>query len=374
MTCDRSHSEQKPAPRRRHRWLVSGFGLLLLGGACVAAGGPGPDLASVTPPAPRTEASFAPRFTDSAFIPPDGTQLPLRKWLPKGQPKAVILALHGFGDYSRAFETPAALWAKHGIATYAYDQRGFGGAPGRGVWAGEGQLAIDAITASRILRQAYPGRPLYLLGESMGGAVTTLAETGAIHGVLPAATGAPVADVDGVILSAPAVWGRATMDLLPKMALWAGVRFLPTTVLSGQGLRIQASDNLPMLRELARDPMVIKGARIDTVYGLVNLMDSALDAAPRLGKPMLLMYGEHDQVIPPPAIEAFVAHLSADPDHHRRLAYYKHGYHLLLRDLDGPTVAEDVATWIFDHAAPLPSHADSAETASPWPPEHEEKG
>src|SRR5260221_6364189 len=258
MTRDRSHSEQKPAPRRRHRWLVAGFGLLLLGGAGVAAGGPGPDLASVTPPAPRTEASFAPRFTDGAFIPPDGTQLPLRKWLPKGQPKAVILALHGFGDYSRAFETPAALWAKHGIATYAYDQRGFGRTPGRGVWAGEGQLAIDAITASRILRQAYPGRPLYLLGESMGGAVTTLAETGAIHGVLPAATGPPVADVDGVILSAPAVWGRATMDLLPKMALWAGVRFLPTTVLSGQGLRIQASDNLPMLRELARDPMVIK--------------------------------------------------------------------------------------------------------------------
>src|SRR5437764_738706 len=137
-----------------------------------------------------------------------------------------------------------------------------GGAPGRGLWAGEGQLAVDAIGASRILRQAYAGRPLYILGESMGGAVTTLAATGAMHGVLPSPAGVPVAEADGVILSAPAVWGRAVMDLLPKAALWAAVRFLPTAVMSGQGLRIMASDNMPMLQALVRDPMVIKGSRI----------------------------------------------------------------------------------------------------------------
>ena len=364
---------QPPASRRRRKWLVAAFGLLLLGGACVATGGPGPEVVSLAPPPASHEAAAA-RFTETAFITADGAQLPLRKWLPQDRPKAVILALHGFGDYSHAFELPGALWAKRGIATYAYDQRGFGGAPGRGLWPGEAQLAVDAITASRILRQAYPGRPLYILGESMGGAVAGLATTGALHGIVPSAAGMPVAEADGVILSAPAVWGRAVMELLPKMALWAGVRFVPTAVMSGQGLRIQASDNLPMLRELARDPMVIKGARIDTIYGLVDIMDSALDAAPRLAKPMLLMYGAHDQIIPPPAIETFVAHLPADPDHRRRLAYYKRGYHLLLRDLEGPVVADDVASWIFDHAAPRPSHADSAETVKPWPPGQDANG
>ena len=96
---------------------------------------------------------------------------------------------------------------------------------------------MDAITASRILRQAYPGRPLYILGESMGGAVAGLATTGALHGIVPSAAGMPVAEADGVILSAPAVWGRAVMDLLPKMALWAGVRFVPTAVMSVVPLR-----------------------------------------------------------------------------------------------------------------------------------------
>ncbi len=43
------------------------------------------------------------RFTDSGFIAADGVSLPLRKWLPQGEVKAVILALHGFNDYSNAF-------------------------------------------------------------------------------------------------------------------------------------------------------------------------------------------------------------------------------------------------------------------------------
>src|SRR5437899_4128959 len=143
------------------------------------------------------------RFTDNGFIAADGVSLPLRRWLPQGEVKAVILALHGFGDYSNAFELPAQRWAERGIATYAYDQRGFGGAPGHGVWAGEDQLAADAILASRILRRIHPGRPLYLFGESMGGAVAIVATIAAPSGVVSAASGLALTDADGLILSAP---------------------------------------------------------------------------------------------------------------------------------------------------------------------------
>ena len=147
-----------------------------------------------------------PSFTEREFIASDGTRLPLRRWLPRGPVRAVILALHGFNDYSHAFEIPAKAWAARGIATYAYDQRGFGGAPGRGFWAGEGRLAIDAITAFRALRRIYPGRPVYLFGESMGGAIAILAATGTMSGVVAGPEGMPRAEADGVILGAPAVW------------------------------------------------------------------------------------------------------------------------------------------------------------------------
>ncbi|HKS89023.1 MAG TPA: lysophospholipase, partial [Stellaceae bacterium] len=303
-------------------------------------------------PSPSPAAAPA-RFTDDAFIAADGARLPLRRWLPAGPVKTVILALHGFNDYSNGFEAPAQIWARRGIATYAYDQRGFGGAPERGRWVGGAQLAVDAIVAGRILRRTYPGRPLYLLGESMGGAVAILAASGTIPGVAAGPDLSFAAPVDGVVLSAPAVWGRATMDLLPKLALFVGVRLFPDMVLTGRGLRIRASDNLPMLRALARDPMVLKGARIDTIYGLVDLMDDALAAAPRLLRPTLLMYGAHDELVPRRPMTDFAAHLPAGARRAPTLAYYEDGYHMLLRDLEGPAVAGDVASWVLDRGRPL---------------------
>jgi acylglycerol lipase len=356
---------RSPVAVGRRWWAALSVPLALLVASCAPPADTEIRFATAAPPNPVAPASAPARFTDNAFIADDGARLPLRKWLPPDGVKAVILALHGFGDYSNAFAMPSRIWAEHGIATYAFDQRGFGAAPGHGLWAGAEWLAADAIAASRILRRTYPGRPLYLLGESMGSAVAVLAMTG---GAGDGPTGMPAADADGVILSAPAVWGRATMDLVPRVALFAAVRLFPDMFLTGRGLHVMASDNLPMLEALAKDPLVLKGARVDTIYGLVDLMDAALAAAPRLTVPMLLMYGAHDEVVPRSPIEQFVAQLPPDPGHVRRLAYYAAGYHLLLRDLDGAAVAGDVASWVLDRAAPLPSRADAAESAEPWPP------
>ncbi|MGH7062175.1 MAG: alpha/beta hydrolase, partial [Stellaceae bacterium] len=110
----------------------------------------------------QIDPSGPPRFTSRDFVTADGQNLPLRGWLPPAKPKAVILGLHGFNDYSHAFADPAALWARQGIATYAYDQRGFGAAPDRGHWPGGVVLAADAAAASRVLRSLYPDVPLYL--------------------------------------------------------------------------------------------------------------------------------------------------------------------------------------------------------------------
>ena len=46
-------------------------------------------------------------------------------------PRAVILAVHGFNDYSHAFADFGAYAASQGIAVHAYDQSGFGANPSR---------------------------------------------------------------------------------------------------------------------------------------------------------------------------------------------------------------------------------------------------
>jgi acylglycerol lipase len=294
--------------------------------------------------------SAAPELADYWLMAADGKRLPLRVWLPEGKPRAVILALHGFNDYSRAFAGPAESWRKDGIATYAYDQRGFGEAPLRGRWAGTRALDEDLAEASRLLRQRYPGVPLYLLGESMGGAVVISAVTGA--------AGAPRPDADGIILSAPAVWGRDAMNVFERVALWSGDTFFPGMTLTGRGLHVQPSDNIEMLRGLARDPLVIKATRIDTIEGLVDLMDTALAAAPEVRVPMLLLSGDRDEVVPPRATRSWIDRLPYQARMTRRIALYAEGYHMLLRDLEAPVVLRDIESWIADPNAPLPSGAD----------------
>ena len=108
---------------------------------------------------------------------PDGVLLPSQAWVPPGPVVAVVLALHGFNEYSQSFTAVGPYLALRGILTYAYDQRGFGATARPGIWAGSERMVADVHELTRLLRRRYPGVPLYLLGESMGGAVAMAALT-----------------------------------------------------------------------------------------------------------------------------------------------------------------------------------------------------
>jgi hypothetical protein len=71
------------------------------------------------------------------------------------------------------------------------------------------------------------------------------------------------------------------------------------------------------------------------------------------------MYGAKDEIVPQAPIRRFVGSLAAEPLR-PKLAWYQNGYHMLLRDLAGPVVIADVASWVLAPAAPLPSGADHA--------------
>jgi alpha-beta hydrolase superfamily lysophospholipase len=311
-------------------------GAILLGGCAPRLQEIGPDIA-------------APMLTEDAIVMPDGTALPLRSWLPDAAPVAVVLALHGFNDYSRAFEMPAGIWARQGIATYAYDQRGFGETDQVGKWPGDDRLIADLAVATALLRARHPGLPFYVLGESMGGAVA-----------MAAIDSADPPEADGAILVSPAVWGRETQGALNAAALWFFAHTMPWAVVTGDGFRVIPTDNRAVLQAMGEDPLVLKKTRVDTLYGLVGLMDRSLAAAERLGSmPTLLLYGAKEDVMPSDAVMEMLQRLPHDPaDDRLRVAIYPEGYHMLLRDLAAAAVWQDVAAWIAHHDAPLPSRAD----------------
>jgi hypothetical protein len=65
-------------------------------------------------------------------------------------------------------------------------------------------------------------------------------------------------------------------------------------------------------------------------------------------------------VVPPGATRQWIEHLPYRARMTRRIGLYAEGYHMLLRDLEAPTVLSDLEAWIADHRAPLPSGADRA--------------
>lgn len=141
---------------------------------------------SATPVSTTKKSAVLPKW--SANI-----RVPFRSWIPRNKPRQVLLCVHGLGFSSKSFTEFGRLMAGREFAVYAMDVRGFGAWIHR---TGEDRVDFEAClsdveSALRALRSAYPTTPIFLVGESMGGAI-----------VLRAASRNPQL-VDGIVSSVP---------------------------------------------------------------------------------------------------------------------------------------------------------------------------
>ncbi|MCE8020091.1 alpha/beta fold hydrolase [Halomonas sp. MCCC 1A11036] len=315
------------------------IGLIALAFLPLLAGCAGPVLQTPGP------VQSTPQLTPYQVIADDGYRLRLRHWPAAGETRAMVLAVHGFNDHAGSFELLASALTPHGIEVFAHDQRGFGTTHQRRLWAGHERLSDDVVMLARLLSEHHPDTPLYLVGKSMGAAVALLAM---------AADEAP--PVDGSVLISPAVWGKQTMPWYQRLGLWLGVRLMPQATFSvrtTQRLGIEPTDDEEIKRLLASDPLILRSARIDTLDGLTLTMSLALEASERLPSPALVLYGNEDQVIPAEAYCALLARLPNDEA--IRLAFYPDGYHMLTRYSQRERTEQDLAAWLLDPTAELPS-------------------
>ena len=260
-----------------------------------------------------------------------GLSLFRRTWCPAGPTRAVLINLHGLGDHSGLYPALVEYFSARGVAVYAPDIRGNGRSPGqRGYVERWDELREDLERFIAVVRQEEPDRPIFLLGNSLGGLI-----------VLDYALHRPEG-IRGIIAASPPL-GRVGVPA-PLMALGR--------VLSRVWPRFSVRTGMD-LSGLARDPVVVETVLADPLFHRVGTARLSTEvvaaiarvqaAAPKFPLPLLVLHGSADRMVPPDGSRAFVARVGHED---RELREYPGAFHVLFADLDRERALTDVERWI----------------------------
>lgn len=285
------------------------------------------------------------------FFTRSGLRLFGQWWLPaNGSPKAIVLLAHGTAVHSGFYDPWAKELNGRGYAVFGIDLRGWGQSQGYGRRGSVGQIdeyVEDLEIARREIRRRFPGKPVYLHGESLGGAVVLMAH---ISGRVAS---------DGLVLNAPAV------QLNPGKFLGVPNRFAGFGLwTAAQGAKkLPQAPLLPMWKSftwtIAKDPAVK-----DRFWNDPNTTRNALpgsflvamqDVTQRLQQnvnnvrvPFLVLHGTRDALVSRAGSELLMAKaVSTD----KTLKVYEGMRHATLHDTDKEKVWSDITAWLDTHAA-----------------------
>jgi alpha-beta hydrolase superfamily lysophospholipase len=255
-----------------------------------------------------------------------------QSWSPGGDPKAVVLLLHGLAEHSGRYTGVAETLTDAGCAVHALDHRGHGKSDGKRTYVKSyDQYQADILQFRALVEQQHPGLPLFVLGHSMGGNL-------ALGHVLDHQVG-----VRGLALSAPALApGSSLSPSKIKLAKLIG-KIAP-------GLRPEALSSDAISRDPAvvaayvADPLVFNGK---ITAGAAAALLTSMETFPRryaeLTLPILLQHGTADQLVDVAGTRA----LEAGAVNAKVTAHYYDGlYHEIFNEPERATVLADTVAWL----------------------------
>ncbi len=261
-----------------------------------------------------------------------GTDIYYQAWLPDEDPKAVVVVVHGLGEHSGRYMNLVNRLVPLGYAIYGLDHLGHGQSEGQ-------REVIDRFTDYTATLEAFcaqvkdwqPGKPLFLLGHSMGGLITT-------YYLLD-----HQADFRGAVISAPAVM---VSDGVSQTTIMAG-KLLSTVAPTMGVLALDAND-------ISRDPAVVAAYRNDPlVYQgktparlaaeMLKTMGIVSARMEEIRLPFVVLQGSADKLVNPAGAQMLYDQAgSAD----KTLNVYDGLYHEVLNEPEHDRVLRDVAAWL----------------------------
>lgn len=252
-----------------------------------------------------------------------GTEL-VREWIPEGDPRAIIVLVHGHAEHSGRYERPGSLFAEAGFLVRSFDLRG-GGASGGPRWATADWEDFHDQLQRHMEWALQQGPPVVLMGHSTGG---TIALGYAIEDRPKPAL---------LVLSTPLIELRKTWRnyVLPIM-----VRVAPNFFMSSPTNLEDLSRDPAVGQAYDADPLVFQGATPRFGAALLEEMSRVRSGWDRLDVPTYVFHGGQDVLVPPQS-SAPMADL---PTVERRL--YPTLRHETMNEPEGPQVVQDVIDWI----------------------------
>lgn len=254
-----------------------------------------------------------------------GTEL-VREWVPTGDPKAVVVLVHGLAEHSGRYERTGSLLADAGFHVRSFDLIG-AGASGGARWDIDDWDRYHQQIESHVSWARETGHAVVLMGHSLGGNLAL--------GYATSARPSP----DLVVVSAPALGGGAVWQkaLAPAVARLAPGLYMPN------GLKGEQLSRDPTVAEAYfDDPLVYTKSTTRLGAAIFKAIDEVGDAAGRLDIPTLVLHGGSDTIVPPEST-AFLADL---PTIERRL--YPNLRHEILNEPEGPEIVAEIVTWLND--------------------------
>lgn len=245
--------------------------------------------------------------------------LPGRGWIaPSVKTQGVILAIHGLSLNSGSYESFGNEMALRGLPTFAIDVRGFG------KWNQNGthtnldltNTVQDVHKAILSIKQHFAGAPVFLVGESMGGAVA-----------ITAAAQKPDF-IAGVIASVPS--GERFEE--KKVKLKVGTKYLlnPKQQLDVTSQVVNKSVSNEEIRRLwLDDPLNRLHLSAKELLQFQKFMDSGIKHARLLDKvPVLIVQGCRDNLVKPQGTIALYNQVATQDKH---LILIGHAEHLVFQ-------------------------------------------
>lgn len=314
----------------------------MLGERDSGARGPGPKDPCRMPEAssPRRTPQNVPYQDLPHLVNADGQYLFCRYWKPSGTPKALIFVSHGAGEHCGRYDELAQMLKRLDMLVFAHDHVGHGQSEGERMVVSDFQVFVrDLLQHVNTVQKDYPEVPVFLLGHSMGGAISILA-----------AAERPT-HFSGMILISPLILANPESASTLKVLAAKLLNFVLPNISLGRIDSSVLSRNKSEVDLYNSDPLICHaGVKVCFGIQLLNAVSRVERAMPRLTLPFLLLQGSADRLCDSKG--AYLL-MESSPSQDKTLKMYEGAYHVLHKELPEVTnsVLHEINTWVSHRIA-----------------------